>query len=252
MSWAGLRHWSSALALGVVLGACSGATSDPSAPGGGGGGGGSESVILDPPVVVQGISSSTTPFSSKTWSIGCSALPCYFRYAINQSSSLTDLSSETYTSVAANTLSVSVDVAAKGAGTFYLHAQAKDMEGRQSVVKTVSVVLQNGSPPAPGPFAITGSILFEDVPPASGPYRLNYSAVQQRPARRVLVQAIEMMNGAESGVFTVTNTDDNGQFTLSIPDGVKVKVRAVAQMTTGRYTKDGVGPLENCDGASWD
>ncbi|NDD92471.1 hypothetical protein EBZ37_10340, partial [bacterium] len=75
--------------------------------------------------------------------------------------------------------------------------------------------------------------------------------VQQRPARRVIVQALEVVNGVDSSVLVSTATNDLGEYQLTIPAGAQVKVRAISHMTANAYVKDGIGP-ENCSGASWD
>ncbi|MBN8541010.1 MAG: hypothetical protein J0L82_11535 [Deltaproteobacteria bacterium] len=81
---------------------------------------------------------------------------------------------------------------------------------------------------------------------------LDYSTKVTSPVRRAVVQVL--INGTTpigSGV-----TDDNGNYTISVdvPSGTSLVVRTMARSTITNYVKDavGVGPDENCQGASWD
>lgn len=80
---------------------------------------------------------------------------------------------------------------------------------------------------------------------------LDYSTKVTSPVRRAVVQILNGSTPIASGV-----TDDNGNYSISVdvPIGTSLVVRTMARSTITNYTKDnvGVGPDENCQGASWD
>lgn len=98
-------------------------------------------------------------------------------------------------------------------------------------------------------FTLTGRVTYDHVPAAAsdeGGPRLDYTRTTQRPARRIRVHAVD---GAQ--LVVSTTTDDDGRFTLEVPRGRSVAVRADAHLYTTDAQPDGVG-AEACRGAHWD
>ncbi len=97
---------------------------------------------------------------------------------------------------------------------------------------------------------ISGRVTYDWVPAASeeeGGNRLDYSAIQARPARRIRVEAV--VNG---GAPQFTTTNDHGFYSFpGIAAGASVQVRAAARLQAVGYAPDGRGP-EACDGANWE
>ena len=84
--------------------------------------------------VVTGLQNDNITTRSKVWNWDCQdESPCTYRFAINRSATHT-FSSESYATPSTAT-KASVD------GTYYLHVQARDQAGNESVVKSVSAVL---------------------------------------------------------------------------------------------------------------
>jgi hypothetical protein len=85
----------------------------------------------------------------------------------------------------------------------------------------------NSSPPT-GSVTISGRITFDRVafktPPMQG---LNPAAPVESPARQVVVEAIDASNSA---ILGSTATDANGDYSLSVPAGRNMFIRAKAQM----------------------
>lgn len=97
-------------------------------------------------------------------------------------------------------------------------------------------------------FSLTGTLTYDWVPAksaAEGGNRLDYSAKASKPVRRATIVAIQ-----GSTEVATTTTNDSGQFTLNVPTGNTVKLRAKAQSEQTNYTADGIVP-NNCSGASW-
>lgn len=82
---------------------------------------------------------------------------------------------------------------------------------------------------------------------------IDYSSALTLPVRRAVVQVIQ----APGTVIATGRTDDIGNYSISVtaPGGASLFVRVLARSTVTNYAKDGaggVGPDENCNGASWD
>lgn len=114
-----------------------------------------------------------------------------------------------------------------------------------------SFQVDDGADEYTGPvYTLSGTVTYDWVPAkdnvSEGGVRLDYTAKAPKPARRVVIVAIN--SGQE---IATAVTDDLGQFSLSVPEGYSVYLRAKAQSTVSAYTADGISP-DNCDGASWD
>lgn len=99
---------------------------------------------------------------------------------------------------------------------------------------------------------ISGRVTFNWVPavPATSnvPAHLDYLRMEERPARRVMVRALD----AAGHIVSRTVSDDNGNYTLAgIIDGTSVSVRALARTLATANVPDGIAP-DRCTGASWD
>lgn len=113
---------------------------------------------------------------------------------------------------------------------------------------------EGAEPPAPTPnptttYDLSGTVTYDWVPArssAEGGNRLDYAAKAARPARRVVVAAVS--NGQE---IATGLTNDAGAFTLKVPEGRTVLIRAKARTIVSSYAKDGIAP-DHCEGGSWD
>ena len=95
------------------------------------------------------------------------------------------------------------------------------------------------------PYVLSGRVQYGYVPTqAIGSYagKLDYSNIALRPARRVLVQALDNCGT----VVTERATYDDGTFTLAVP-GNTVSLSVAAQLKSGNYAGTGF-----CNGATWD
>jgi hypothetical protein len=102
-----------------------------------------------------------------------------------------------------------------------------------------------------GTFALSGAVTFDRAPAltrALGGNLLDYSHLATLPARRILVQAIDVSSGRS---VAQALTDDLGRYTLQVPAGRSVKVRALAISRVSAAAPDGTAP-DHCNGASWD
>ena len=107
----------------------------------------SVSAILDNTLpLVTGLSSDNTPRQAKTWNWGCSKPNCTYRFTVNKSPSHTFTATANYGSLHTKT----VNTTNPGAGTWYLHVQAKDTMNNESAVVSVSVQLNDT------PLTVTG------------------------------------------------------------------------------------------------
>ncbi len=106
--------------------------------------------------VVTGLSDDTTPAESKTWTWDATAesTPVTFRYSIDQNETWDNPSGD-YSDVR------TAGKTDETGGTWYIHVQAKDADGLESEVVTVSAVLLGAEPTAP---VVTG--LSDDTTPA--------------------------------------------------------------------------------------
>ena len=91
-------------------------------------------------LIVTDLKGDEEPIKEKTWSWNCSALSCTYRYVVNTNKTHVFRSSDDYADV--NTTAWF-----SGTGVFYLHVQAKSLEGDESLVTSVSTLIDN-SPPA--------------------------------------------------------------------------------------------------------
>ena len=103
----------------------------------------SVSAVLDNTApTVTNVDNISGPTQSQTWNWNCSEASCAYRYVINQNQSHS-FSSETYD----ETVTATKD---SENGVYYLHVQAKDGAGNESVVATSSVTLDNTPPSVTG------------------------------------------------------------------------------------------------------
>ncbi|MEN9722969.1 MAG: hypothetical protein RJB38_955 [Pseudomonadota bacterium] len=86
---------------------------------------------------LTGLSTDTTPTSSKTWTWGCSEASCNYRSTIDQSPTTTPTGAFSSTTTLTHS---------SGTGTFYLHLQAQDSAGNVSATTHVSAVIDNTAP----------------------------------------------------------------------------------------------------------
>ena len=105
--------------------------------------------------------------------------------------------------------------------------------------------------PGTGPSSVSGKITYDYVPIAltgSQP-RLNYAGTTQRPARSVVVEAVEV---SSQSILATTNTNATGNYTLSLPAGRSVFIRAKAKMVVSGNNAADISVIDNTSsGAQW-
>ena len=99
-------------------------------------------VLSTAAVAVTGISSDTSPVSSKTWTWSCSRTSCTYRHLVNQNPTHTFEAGDAFGAVATASQT-------SGDGTYYLHVQAQS-GSETSAVLSVSAVLDNTAPSVTG------------------------------------------------------------------------------------------------------
>ncbi len=86
-----------------------------------------------------------------------------------------------------------------------------------------------GTPPA-GSVTVSGRITFDRVPFSTTPGNgLDYSRTFASPARRIVVEALR----GSGALIATTATDDNGNYSVQVPAGTDVRIRAKAQSVVG-------------------
>jgi hypothetical protein len=111
------------------------------------------------------------------------------------------------------------------ATTFTFSLVVTDNRGAASTASSVSITV---NPAAAGTTNVTGSVNFTRIPfSANLNLGLNYAASVQRPARGVVVRAV---NAGTSTVLATGSTDDTGNYTLAVPNNTSINIVVVAQM----------------------
>ncbi len=78
--------------------------------------------------------------------------------------------------------------------------------------------------------AVTGKVTYDYVPVVAGNSpRLDYAAIERRPARSVVIEATD---ASSQQVLARTTTNAAGDYAVSVPGGRPVFIRALAQMTS--------------------
>lgn len=105
------------------------------------------------------------------------------------------------------------------------------------------------TPPGPGNVVISGLITFDRIAFRAAPAQgLDPNNPIEAPARQVVVQAVNP-NPPNVIIGTATTTDLNGRYTLVVPIGTNLRVRARAQMVkTGSAPTWNFGVLNNANG----
>lgn len=120
----------------------------------------------------------------------------------------------------------------------------------------------NGTPapspaptPAPAPGAgastVSGKITYDHVPITltGNQPRLNYGGTTQRPVRSVVVEAVD---AGSQAILATGNTNTNGDYTLSLPSGRSVFIRAKAKMVVSGSNAADISVIDNTsNGAQW-
>lgn len=102
---------------------------------------GHASAVLDNTLpLVTGLADDATWTKSKTWTWSCDKLPCAYRSTTNTASA------GTLTSVYAGSMTKTLS---GSTGVYYLHVQAKDALGNESVISSYSAKLDNAAPNPP-------------------------------------------------------------------------------------------------------
>ncbi|QXZ10097.1 hypothetical protein KUF54_02190 [Comamonas sp. Y33R10-2] len=83
----------------------------------------------------------------------------------------------------------------------------------------------NASSMSPVAGQMVGRISYDNVP-VSAHAGLDYAATRQMPARGVMVEAVS----ASNVVIATTSTDEQGHYTLAVPEGTEFKVRVQARL----------------------
>lgn len=77
---------------------------------------------------------------------------------------------------------------------------------------------------------LSGQATFDFIPAitgVSGLPRLDYNAIEARPARRVSIQIVNDLTGA---VIGATTTGDDGSYSVAVPENTVIKLRARAEL----------------------
>ena len=82
----------------------------------------------------------TMPTSTKELNWNCNSPPCTFRFTVNQDEEYTFPNTHEYESI--RTITKSINDSDVEEGTYYLHVQAKNSNGNESEVETISFLLQ--------------------------------------------------------------------------------------------------------------
>lgn len=91
---------------------------------------------------------------------------------------------------------------------------------------------------------ISGVISFDTVPMRSDRNGLDYAATFSKPARSVLVQAVD-----ETGaVQDFSTTDDTGRYALTVPSLMNVRIQALSKMVSLESSVWDVDVLDNTSG----
>ncbi len=86
----------------------------------------------------------------------------------------------------------------------------------------------DSGPPAGPAKAVSGKVTYDFVPVTSaGAQRLEYTAIERRPARSVVVEAIDVGN---QQVLARGTTNTAGDYSIAVPSGRPAFIRALAQM----------------------
>ncbi|MBU6375814.1 MAG: hypothetical protein KGQ59_07455 [Bdellovibrionales bacterium] len=107
--------------------------------------------------------------------------------------------------------------------------------------------------PVSSNFTLSGSVTFGYAPSSlvSGKGVLKLSSIEQKPSRRIVVQAVDNCDRPVSE----TLTDDQGYYKLSVP-GNRVRVRALSRLYTSNFAtrpQNGTSFSTACSGpVSWD
>jgi hypothetical protein len=116
-------------------------------------------------------------------------------------------------------------VSAATAFTFSL--VVTDNLGLASTAATTTVTV---NPAAAGTTNVTGQVTFARVPfrtTGSNP-GLDYANPTQRPARQVVVRALDA--GITQAILATGTTDDTGNYTLTVANNTAIRIEVVAQM----------------------
>jgi len=104
-----------------------------------------------------------------------------------------------------------------------------DNRGDASTASTVNVTV---NPPIAGNANVTGNVTFARVlfatPSQDANRGLYYAAPEQRPARGVIVRAVEA--NAPANVLATGSTDSLGNYSLSVPNNTSISIQVVARM----------------------
>lgn len=99
---------------------------------------------------------------------------------------------------------------------------------------------------------IGGRVTYDWVPaldPSEGGPKLGYSGTWARPARRVVVEALDASNTSVS--LGKASTDDDGYYLIPLANGANAVLRAYARVEeTAGYVADGIPP-DHCTGGTW-
>ena len=98
-----------------------------------------ESNMVLASLVVTGLSDDLEAKRRKEWSWSCSDPPCVYRYAVNVQSVHTFSGNDSFEE--GNTASIDSHT-----GTYYLHVQARNEDGDESLVHTVKAIIDNKGP----------------------------------------------------------------------------------------------------------
>lgn len=99
-------------------------------------------------------------------------------------------------------------------------------------------------PPTPSEVTISGRVTFQRVPHNLNAIGLNYDAESARPARGVVVEAVD----ASNNLLTSDVTDSDGDYAVTVDPNTSVRIRVRAQMQQTAGASWDVSVLDNTSG----
>jgi hypothetical protein len=104
-----------------------------------------------------------------------------------------------------------------------------------------------GNTVPPADVSISGTITFDYIPAISEPSgraRLDYNAIESRAVRLISVQIIDGQNGS---IVATTVTDDNGEYSVSVPPQTGIFLRVRAETINGGVPGWNVRVVDNTE-----
>lgn len=123
-----------------------------------------------------------------------------------------------------------INVAALADGEIEFSLQLTDSTANSGIAQTVTV----NKDISVSTVTLSGLISYEFVPHNTSTSALNYNAMEVKPARGVVVNAVDVSDQ----VVVTTTTDANGNYSLSVPQNMDLRLEAQARIRDTSPTFD--------------